>query len=476
MASNNDAPTRVLMVSFPAQGHINPLLRLGKHLAAKGLSVTFSTTESIGKDIRAATSANNALHWRIGAGSLTFEFFEDGLSDDDPMRKNLLDYTVQLERVGRKVISHMIKKHAESNGLFSCIINNPFVPWVCDVATELGIPCALLWIQSVAVFTAYYHYFNKSLPFPTETDLYLDVPLPNVVLKHDEIPDFLHPFSPFPFLGKLILEQFKNLSKPFCILVDSFEELEFDCVKYLSKHLLVRPVGPLVKDPTHGNGVIRGDMVKVDDCMGWLSSKAPSSVVYISFGSVVYLPQEQIDEIARGLLMSKVSFLWVLKPPRRNLGLEPHVLPEGFLKQTSEGGKVVQWSPQEEVLAHPSVACFLTHCGWNSSMEALTFGVPVITFPAWGDQVTNAKFLVDVFGVGVRLGHRQAENKVVTGHEVENCLLKAMVGDTAEVLKRNALKWKDAADTATAHGGSSYRNLDAFVADIKTRSMGKFFC
>ncbi|RDX73662.1 Gallate 1-beta-glucosyltransferase, partial [Mucuna pruriens] len=260
---------------------------------------------------------------------------------------------------------------------------------------------------------------------------------------------------------------FKNLSKSFCVLVDSFEELEHDYINYLSKFVVIRPVGPLFKTPkATGARDIRGDFMKSDDCIEWLNSRAPASVVYISFGSIVYLPQQQVTEIAYGLLNSHVSFLWVLRPPPKEFGVPPHVLPDGFLEGTRDKGRVVQWSPQEEVLAHPSVACFLTHCGWNSSMEALTLGVPMLTFPAWGDQVTNAKFLVDVFGVGIKLGYGQSENKVVSRDEVKKRLLEATVGPKAEELKQNALKWKNAAVAAC---GSSARNLDAFVKDIKKR-------
>ncbi|RDX61957.1 Gallate 1-beta-glucosyltransferase, partial [Mucuna pruriens] len=263
---------------------------------------------------------------------------------------------------------------------------------------------------------------------------------------------------------------FKNLSKSFCVLVDSFEELEHDYINYLSKFVIVRPVGPLFKTPkATGARDIRGDFMKSDDCMEWLNSRAPASVVYISFGSLVYLPQQQITEIAYGLLNSHVSFLWVFKPPSKEFDVQPHVLPDGFLEGTREKGKMVEWSSQEEVLAHPSVACFLTHCGWNSSMEALTLGVPMLTFPAWGDQVTNAKFLVDVFGVGIKLGYGQSENKVVSRDEVKKRLLEATVGPKAEELKQNAFKWKKAAEAAVAAGGSSVRNLDAFMGNIKTR-------
>ncbi|KAJ7971975.1 Glycosyltransferase [Quillaja saponaria] len=461
----------VLLVSFPSQGHINPLLRLGKRLAAKGLLLTFSTTQKVGKDMQEANDITDKAI-PIGDGFLQFEFFEDGWTDDEPKRKELSDYLPQLELVGKQMISGMIKKYGEENRPVSCIINNPFIPWVCDVANEHGIPSAMLWVQSCAVFAAYYHYLHKLVPFPSNTEPHMDVQLPSMPLfKYNEIPDFLHPSSSFQILGTVILEQLKNLSIPFCILMDTFHELEHEIIDYMSNFFLIKPVGPLVKNPQALNAMIRGDCLKVDhDCIEWLNSKPQASVVYISFGSVVYQPQEQIDEIAYGLLHSQVSFLWVLKPPPRDSGLKLHVLPDGFSEKTKNRGKVVQWSPQEEVLAHPSVAAFLTHCGWNSSVEALTSGVPVLTFPAWGDQVTNAKFLVDVFCVGIRLGHSQDENKLITRDEVSKCLLEATVGPKAVELKQNALKWKMEAEAAMADGGSSDQNLLAFVQDIKSRT------
>jgi len=468
-------PIHILLISYPEQGHINPLLRLSKCLAAKGASVIFITTKKAGKDIQIVNNIIEKSPTPIGDGSLTFEFVDDGLEDDDPIRANLCGYIEQLKLFGKPFLSQMIKNHVESNKPISCIINNPFVPWVCDVAYEHGIPSVLLWVQSTAVFTAYYNYFNKLVRFPSEKEPYIDVQLPFQVLKYNEIPDFLHPFSEYPFLGTLISEQFKNLSKVFCVLVETYEELEHDFIDYITKKsILIRPIGPLFKNPKiKCASNIRGDFVKSDDCniIEWLNTKPKGSVVYISFGTIVYLPQEQVNEIAYGLLDSNVSFLWVLKQHPKELGLKEHVLPNGFLEETSERGKVVKWSPQEEVLAHPSLVCFITHCGWNSSIEALSLGVPMLTFPAWGDQVTNAKFLVDVFGVGIRLGYSMIENKFVTRDEVKKCLLEATIGEKAEDLKQNAIKWKKMAEEAVAIGGSSDRNLDEFLEEIKKIKM-----
>jgi len=471
---DSEAPIHVLMVSYPGQGHVNPFLRLAKFLAAKGLFVTFSTTELAGKQMRTANNITHKSVIPIADGFLKFEFFEDGGmtngDGDGSKTKTLSDFSVQVEHFGRQYVSQVIKEHAEAHHPISCIINNPFVPWVCDVAADHGIPSAMLWVQSAAVFTAYYSYFHKLVPFPSHANPYLDVQLPSVLLKYNEVPDFLHPFTPYPALGTVILEQFKNLSKPFCVLVDSFEELESDYINYLSEFVNIRPIGPLFKIPTTTDtSEIRGDFLKSDDCIGWLNSRAATSVVYISFGSIVCVSQEQVTEIAHGLLESEVSFLWVLKPPAKEFGLPPYVLPDGFLEETREKGKVVQWSPQEEVLGHGSVACFVTHCGWNSSMEGVTLGVPMLTFPAWGDQVTNAKFLVDVYGVAIKLGYGQAEKKLVSREEVKKRLLEATVGPKAEELKQNALRWKMAAEAAVAANGSSAKNLDAFLKDIKKR-------
>ncbi|RVW61400.1 Gallate 1-beta-glucosyltransferase [Vitis vinifera] len=425
----------VFLVSFPGQGHVNPLLRLGKRLASKGLLVTFTTPESIGKQMRKASNITDQPT-PVGDGMIRFEFFEDGWDENEPKRQDLDLYLPQLELVGKKIIPEMIKKNAEQDRPVSCLINNPFIPWVSDVAADLGLPSAMLWVQSCACFSTYYHYYHGLVPFPSEAEPEIDVQLPcTPLLKYDEVASFLYPTTPYPFLRRAILGQTS------------------------------------IQEPKVPNAAVRGDFMKADDCIEWLDSKPPSSVVYISFGSVVYLKQDQVDEIAYGLLNSGVQFLWVMKPPHKDAGLELLVLPEGFLEKAGDKGKMVQWSPQEQVLAHPSVACFVTHCGWNSSMEALSSGMPVVAFPQWGDQVTDAKYLVDVFKVGVRMCRGEAENKLITRDEVEKCLIEATTGEKAAELKQNAMKWKKAAEEAVAEGGSSDRNLQEFVDEVSRMSM-----
>ena len=132
---------------------------------------------------------------------------------------------------------------------------------------------------------------------------------------------------------------------------------------------------------------------KSEECIKWLDDKPKQSVVYVSFGSVVVLNEEQIEEIAYGLSDSESYFLWVLR--------EETKLPKDFAKK-SEKGLVIGWCSQLKVLAHEAIGCFVTHCGWNSTLEALSLGVPVVAMPYWSDQSTNAKQIVDVWKMGIR--------------------------------------------------------------------------
>lgn len=254
----------------------------------------------------------------------------------------------------------MVKKNEDEGRPVSCFINNPFIPWVSDVAYDLKIPSAVLWIQSCASFSVYYHYHHSIVPFPNETNPKIDVQLPFMpLLKYDEIPSFLHPTTPYLVFKRAILGQYKNLNKPFCVLMETFYELEHELIDHVSKICPIKPVGPLFKYPLIPSSTITGDLIKADDCDEWLDSKDTSSVVYISFGSIVHLKQEQVDEIAYGLLNSRINFLWVMKQPPKEWGLEQLFLPKGICLIYSSASIV---SPLRYVIVITVVviACLIT--------------------------------------------------------------------------------------------------------------------
>ena len=193
-------------------------------------------------------------------------------------------------------------------------------------------------------------------------------------------------------------------------------------------------------------------------CIKWLDAKKIGSVVYVSFGSLATLDEHQMEEVASGLMKSDCYFFCVVRAS------EESKLPSNFINQMSEKVLIVNWGPQLEVLAHESVGCFMTHCGWNSTLEALSLGVPLVAMPQWTDQTTNAKFIVELWQVGVRV--KVDEKGIVTREEIENCVKQVMEGETGKELKRNAVKWKELAKVAMDEGGSSDKNIDEFVSQL----------
>ncbi|CAI9104567.1 OLC1v1003269C1 [Oldenlandia corymbosa var. corymbosa] len=236
----------IFLVSYPGQGHVNPLLRLGKILASKGLLVTLSAPDTIGDKIRKANKNISEEPTPFGDGMIRFEFFDDeseGITVPD-------EHAAHLEKIGKQKLPKMIQKNAEESRPVCCMIYSCFIPWVAEVAESLRIPCAPLWVQSAACFSAYYHYYLKLVQFPTESQPELDVQLPCMpVLKYDEIPSFLHPYTQYPSLTNSILGQFKNLSKNACVLMETFQELENDVINYMSKLCPIKPIGPLFRYP-----------------------------------------------------------------------------------------------------------------------------------------------------------------------------------------------------------------------------------
>ncbi|MFS7965269.1 putative UDP-glucuronosyl/UDP-glucosyltransferase, UDP-glycosyltransferase family [Helianthus anomalus] len=196
-----------------------------------------------------------------------------------------------------------------------------------------------------------------------------------------------------------------------------------------------------------------------NDCMNWLSDKPKESVVYVSFGSVITLGLEQMEEIALGLSSCDMNFLWVVRAE------EEKKLPKGFpdVKIPSKG-LVVAWCRQLDVLAHESVGCFVTHCGFNSTLEAISLGVPVVGMPQVSDQTTNAKLLDEIWGVGVRA--KADENGIVKSETLVSCIKKIMEGERGVVARKNATKWKELAKVAVDEGGSSENDIDGFVFEL----------
>jgi pathogen-inducible salicylic acid glucosyltransferase len=227
----------------------------------------------------------------------------------------------------------------------------------------------------------------------------------------------------------------------------------------------LRTIGPTIPsmfldkrledDKNYGFSIFKPN---TDACMKWLDDQPKGSVVYVSFGSVAALEVEQMEEIAWGLRMSNRCFLWVVRAS------EEAKLPKNFVEETCEKGLVVRWCPQLEVLAHEAVGCFVTHCGWNSTLEALSLSVPMVAIPQYSDQSTNAKYIMDVWKMGLKAS--ADEKGLVSREAAEHCIREIMEGERGNEIKKNALKLRKLAKEAVDEGGSSDKNIEEFVAKL----------
>ncbi|KAK1271894.1 UDP-glycosyltransferase 75D1 [Acorus gramineus] len=286
----------------------------------------------------------------------------------------------QLALVGSKTVTNLVTSLSSEGRPVTCIIYTIMLPWAADVARHFGIPSVLYWIQPATVFSVYYRYFHG---------------YDSLIQSHKDDPSF-----PIKLLNLPLLE-IRDLPSFFLAPNDSITE----------------------------------------GYMEWLDSKPPSSVVYVSFGTLAVLQEKQMEEISKGLELSGRDFLWVV----------------------NERGMFVNWCNQMEVLSHPSIGCFVTHCGWNSTVESLVSGVPTVGMPQWTDQATNAKLVEDVWGTGVRA--RLSDEGVVVVEEIVRCL-DAVMGEVGVDVRGKAAEWKKKALEAMGEGGSSYRNMKRFVEDV----------
>uniref|UniRef100_A0ACD5U1W9 Uncharacterized protein n=1 Tax=Avena sativa TaxID=4498 RepID=A0ACD5U1W9_AVESA len=250
---------------------------------------------------------------------------------------------------------------------------------------------------------------------------------------------------------KNVLKTNPAISLAAAVICNTFEEIESEALDLVPNAL---PVGPLEAPLASSSSSAAGQFWPEDEtCLAWLDAQTRGSVIYVAFGSFTVLDAAHFEELADGLELSCRPFLWAVRP-----NFTDGVVGEGWLdafKRRVEGkGLVVGWAPQQRVLAHPSVACFVSHCGWNSTMEALRHGVPFLCWPYFADQFCNQSYVCNVWGTGVKL--LADKRGVVTKEEIKNKVAHLL---SDEKIKARVAMWKHAACASIAEGGSSHVNL-----------------
>ncbi|KAL2332624.1 hypothetical protein Fmac_013837 [Flemingia macrophylla] len=455
---------RFLLIAYPLQGHINPALQFAKRLASTGAHVTFATTLYF----------HRRMLNKSTTPGLSFATFSDGYDDgykaaDD---SDIVSYIYQLKRRGSEWLRNTVAAAKNDGQPFTCVAYTMLLTWAAQVARELQLPVALLWIQPATVFDIYYHYFHQYKDDITHQS-HLELPGLPFPLASRDIPSFLLSSDIYTFVLPSLEEQFQELDQETnpVLLVNTFEELEPEALIAVDKYSMI-PIGPLIpsafldeKNPSDTS--FGADIFDVsNDYVEWLDSKPKLSVVYVSFGTLAVLSKRQMEELARALVDSGYPFLWVI---RENNGKEEKEKLQGLScgEELEVKGKIVKWCSQVEVLSHGSLGCFVSHCGWNSTMESVASGVPMVAFPQWSDQMTNAKLVEDVWKIGVRVDDKANEEGIVEAEEIRKCLEVVMgSGGKGHELRKNAEKWKFLAREAVKEGGSSDRNMRTFLDDV----------
>ncbi|KAI5411405.1 hypothetical protein KIW84_056477 [Lathyrus oleraceus] len=212
-----------------------------------------------------------------------------------------------------------------------------------------------------------------------------------------------------------------------------------------------------------------------ENCLSWLDKQPSRSVVYLCFGSRGSFSVAQLKEIAEGLERSGHRFLWVVKRPiQEHLGKNQvhgtagefelsSVLPSGFIERTKERGLVVRsWAPQVEVLSRESVGGFVSHCGWNSVLEGVVAGVPMIAWPLYAEQHVNRNVMVEIMKVAVAVEQGRGDG-FVSGEEVEKKVRELMQSERGTEIRETILKFKEMASDALGEFGSSTKALSNLV-------------
>lgn len=354
----------------------------------------------------------------------------------------------------------VIKEAEENIGLdMCCLISDSFLWFACDLAEKRAIPWVSFWTAAACSLSAhvYTNEILKTVASQGEHDETLSLILPGLPhnLEISDLPaEIFADKNPTP-LALTLNNMVDKLPKSTAIVLNSFEEIEPIVTKDLKskfKHYL--NIGPnILSNPTPTIPTPDDDK---NGCISWLDQQLrPRSVVYISFGTVIVPPGNELRALAEALEESQLPFLWSLR------ALE--ALPEGFLQRTEETGqgKIVTWAPQQRVLGHLNVGAFVTHCGWNSIMESIAGCVPMICRPFFGDQKLNSRMVEDSWRIGVRV-----EGGVFKKAETREAFRRVLSSEEGKAIGENVRKLKEEGVEAVGANGSSTKNFDTLLGIV----------
>ncbi|XP_075520759.1 7-deoxyloganetin glucosyltransferase-like [Primulina tabacum] len=463
-----------VVIPYPAQGHIAPVLKLAKLLHHRGFFITFVNTEFNHNRLVRARGPESVA----GLEDFQFRTIPDGLPHSDKdATQDIPQLCDSLRRNGLPPFLELVKNLDESADCpkVSCIVSDGVMSFTLDAAEQLGIPEVVFFTTSACGFMGYCYYGElvERGMFPLEDESYLTnghletkldwVPgMKDIRLR--DFPSFIRSTDPNEIMVHYNILQTKNASRAKAVIINTYDELEKEVLLAIGQKFdRVCTIGPLqlleraVERPEVKS--IGSSLWKVDDeCIKWLDQRAPNSVLYVNFGSITVLSPAQLLEFAWGLANSDQQFLWIIRPDL--VSGDKAILPEEYSKEVKDRAMMVGWCSQEQVLAHPSVGGFLTHSGWNSTIECISEGVPMICWPFFAEQQTNCRYACTEWEIGLEIEGDVEREKVA------NLVKVLMEGEKGKQMRKKALEWKDKAQLAAKPGGSSYHNFEVLVNEI----------
>uniref|UniRef100_A0A5B7BLS7 Glycosyltransferase n=1 Tax=Davidia involucrata TaxID=16924 RepID=A0A5B7BLS7_DAVIN len=484
----------IVMFPFMAQGHLIPFLALARQIEQrKGYTITIVNTplniRKLGSLLPPGTNIRLA---EIPFCGTDYDLPPDAEST------NLLPHIhiIRLFEASENLQSpfkSLLMEITEHDGCAPvCIISDMFLGWTVEVAKELGI------YHSVFIAGAGYSmalYFSISLNmslWQTEDEEFSLPDFPEVhKIQQSRVANDLKFINGADYWFSFRMRQFSLCLCSDAILLNTIEGLGQTGVKYFSRKMGGKPVwtiGPASSSMIKGDHIHKQGGIKTNElpfhsnsCYSeWLNLHPPASVLYVSFGSQNSISLSQMKELAMGLEASGKAFIWVAKPPTGFSVTEEfraEWLPDGFeerIREKNQGMLIHKWAPQQEILSHKSTGAFLSHCGWNSVLESLCQGLPIIGWPLAAEQLFNSQMLEKDIGVCLEVG--RGNSPEIVKHDCIANVIKTVMEKTekGEEMRRKACEIRENMEDAIREGegfkGSSVKAIDEFISTaISTR-------
>ncbi|KAI9086253.1 hypothetical protein K1719_031707 [Acacia pycnantha] len=483
MASQSSEPHFVLF-PFMSPGHMNPMVDVARILAHHDVIVTVVTTPHNAARFSATFARFSESGLPIRLVQLQFPCEEAGVPEGCEnfdmlpslgMGLSLYESLSILQKPAEELFRELTPQP-------NCIISDVGLPYTAHIASKFNIPrisfygvsCfCLLWSLKAMSYEGYENIRDESEYFVIP-----DLP-DKIEITKAQLPG--QPESWNEFVGKMVEAEMAVYG----VIVNSFQELE---TAYATEYKKTRKdklwcIGPVsLSNKDDLDKAHRGNKASVDEdkCMEWLDLQKPRSVIYVCLGSMCNLTPLQLKELGLALEASNMPFIWVIRAGSHSEELYKWIKEDEFEERTRGRSLLIRgWAPQVLILSHKAIGGFITHCGWNSTLEAICAGVPMLTWPLFGDQFLNEKFVVQVLGIGVRVG---VESPMTWGEEEKiGVLVKKqdilmaihrLMDETEESEERRnkAMRLAKMAEGAVQEGGSSELNLSLLIQDIRQQT------